>query len=132
MSEEPESPEVYGCSTCLRMFSTDTFYRDPAYEGYEYCVGCGAQGLEFLGVLPLVMEEDGKFFLIGEEEGVVTGPYDTQKDAQADVWGWFYRRDSNDKVVAKGRRKGHLRLATLEGVTLKEEDQEKGSSKEGG
>lgn len=131
MTDEPESPAVYGCSMCLRMFSADTYYFDAAHGGYNFCVGCGEPGLEYLGVLPMVMEEDDKFFLIGEEEGVVTGPYDTQKDAQADVWGWFYRRDSNGEDTTKGRRKGHLRLAAFEGIILKEDDQKEGSSKEG-
>jgi hypothetical protein len=129
MTDEPESPAVYGCGVCLRMFSTDTYYQQA--EGYNFCIGCGEPGLEYLGVLPLVMEEDGKFYLIGDEEGVVTGPYDTQEAAQSDVWSWFARRDSHGEDTPKSRQKGHLRLAALEGIVLEKEDDQEGSSQKG-
>jgi len=118
--EGNESPPVYGCPACLRMFSTDTFYQ--VQEGYKFCIGCGEPGLEYLGVLPLVMEQDSKFHLIGDEEGVVTGPYDTQEAAQSDVWGWFAARDNQDEDTPKSQQKGHLRLAALEGIVLEKKD----------
>ena len=133
MSKEPESPTVFGCSECLRIFSTDTFCHGTLTPGYEYCVGCGAPGLEPLGVLPMVMEENEKFFLIDDEDGVVTGPYDTQDAAQSDIWGWFRRKEEHGKVITKGRKKGHLRLAAAEGVVLEEDnDREENPSKESG
>lgn len=129
MTEESESPAVYGCPACLRIFSTDTFYVHEV-NGYNYCIGCGAPGLEYLGVLPMLMEEESKWYLIGEEDGVVTGPYDTQQAAQSDVWSWFARKDSHGEDTPKGRRKGHLRLAAVEGVTI-EDQQEEDTAKEG-
>lgn len=129
MTDDPESPVGFGCSACLRIFSTDTFFLHEV-SGYNYCVGCGAPGIKFLGVLPMTMEEDGKFYLIGDEDGLVTGPYDTQQAAQSNVWSWFARKDSHGEVTTKGRQKGHLRLAALEGVTL-EEDVQEGAKEEG-
>jgi hypothetical protein len=83
----------------------------------------------------MVMEENEQFYLIGDDDGFVTGPYPTSQEAQDSVWSWFYRREANGKEAEKSRRKGHLRLAAVEGVILEEdiqeEEEEEGCAEEG-
>ena len=137
MSSEPESPAVFGCRACLHVFTVDKYHNPPPVSGYNNCVGCGEGGLMYLGALPRVMEEKDKFYLIGadDEDTHLTGPYSTTEEAQADIWHWFNRKEEHAEEVTETRRKGHLRLAAIEGVILKEEgdsqDHQEGCRQEG-
>ena len=132
MSSNPDSPDVFGCTSCLHLFSCDTYHSESEDPSYQWCISCGQPKILYLGKLPLLMEEEEQYYLIGDGDGFVLGPFSTQEEAQNQVWTWFNKREAHGKEAQKSRRKGHLRLAAVEGVILEEEDvKEKGAAVKG-
>jgi hypothetical protein len=125
MSNEPDSPDVIGCPRCLHIFTCATYFNTSEDLSYQWCVSCGAKQIYHLGKLPMVVEDNEKFYLIGDNDVFVTGPYSTLEEAHDNLWAWFNRKNAHDKKTQKARRKGHLWLAASEGAILKEDVQEK-------
>lgn len=122
---EEESPEVWGCKVCGHIFEHRAF---AGTADISFCPQCSLV-VNWLGTLPYSIEYEDGIYLI-DDDGVTTGPYDSEKEAQENLWTWFEKRGQTDAATKKGRlQKGNLRLIAFEGVSI-EEDPEEGAEAE--
>jgi len=115
--DPPETEEVWGCKACEHIFSHSAYMKYT--EQLYYCPRCGANGcVEWLGALPYSIEDDEGVYLI-DDDGVTTGPYNYEVEAQEDLWSWFKKRGKVNAASKKGQlQKGNLRLVSFEGVEI--------------
>lgn len=113
-SELPTQPEVLGCDECELIYSRTIYYGN---GGGHRCPVCGGETRP-LGELPYIVKDETEKFFLMNNDGVFTGPYDTESDAQIDLWSWFSKREEHAK--AQVPRKEGLRLVACDGVIIQE------------
>jgi len=86
---------------------------------------------KWLGTLPYSIEDEDGVYLL-DDDGVTTGPYDSEENAQKDLWEWFDKRGRTSNAASKEGKlqKGNLRLVSFEGVSLEAQEGNEGGAKE--
>ena len=117
---ENESSEVLGCPDCKAIYEIQFFTGN---WPDRFCPVCGRCHTKELGRLPHFTEQDKGTYLVGRE-GIVTGPYENEETAQANLWDWFGLKEQHD--LTKSKNGQVINLAEREAKSTAEEGSPKG------
>ena len=104
LRKESKPIDGYGCLHCGLVYSVGVYAvgRGGQLGELSHCPFCGVNQVKYLGNLPGVAEDGGKYFLL-DDEGYGTGPFDSEHEARLRILDWFKGKEHHAKEKERGR-----------------------------
>jgi hypothetical protein len=144
LHSKENSLRAIGCRDCGAIYDLSTYISGSDEAGRlcgSFCPDCSSYKVRVLGVLPRLVEDEGEWFLVGNDEETITGPYKTEAEAQSSLWDWFNSRETNDsgqneesnivRLVFSNEEEGDAEEKEEAGKAAKESGGEEANEKEG-